>query len=820
MNYTIESIADFCGGESHIIFPGSVVSRIIIDHRSPMRDNALFVALKGARFDGHDFIPEMLEFKVRHFMVSDPSVVKKHEGRANFILVSDPIKSLQMIAAEHRENFNTPVIAITGSNGKTIVKEWLNTLLEERFTICRSPRSFNSQLGVPLSVFELTPDDTLAIFEAGISMPGEMVKLERMLKPQVGIFTNLGDAHSAHFQSDEDKFKEKWSLFKGADQIICCADQAWQKWLPETAQSRCVTWSRLDQTANVFISTQEISKTGTRLRAIANGETHQFEIAFTDRASIENAIHCFTALWVLGATDWQTMQRFELLTPVAMRMEVKQGIEDTLIIDDTYNADLDSLRASIDQLMTHENREKWVILSDLKETNSDSESYKQIAAMLIQAGVSRIIGIGQTMAEHAKYFEPLKVQCFDSAEQYWRQLDTSSLKGKAILIKGARRFRLEKLVSRLQAKQHITTLEIDLHKLRGNLDYFKRRLNKKTKIMAMVKAFAYGSGSFEIAHFFQSQKAADYLVVAYPDEGVELRDKGITLPIMVMSPARISYETLIQYRLEPEIYSLQSLENFIKAARSMRHFFDEFAIHLKIDSGMHRLGFEEQDLPEAMKILQQSGFIKVASVFTHLSAADDQLQDDFTNLQIARFNKANTLIAEHLGYQPNRHVLNSAGALRFDAYQYEMVRLGIGLYGFDNGPHAKFLSALATLRSYIVQVRTVAPGESVGYARQGIADKKRSIATVAIGYSDGLDRRLGNGNWSLIWQGKPCATVGNICMDMTMIDVTDTNAKEGDEVIVFQGNDSIKRMAEILNTIPYEILTKIPERVRRIYLQE
>ncbi|NQV54118.1 MAG: bifunctional UDP-N-acetylmuramoyl-tripeptide:D-alanyl-D-alanine ligase/alanine racemase [Flavobacteriales bacterium] len=820
MNYTIESIADFCGGKAYIAFPGSKVGRINADHRILKRDDALFAALKGARFDGHDFIPELLDYRVHHFLITDEEIAERYAGRANFIVVNDVVEALQRIAAEHRDNYDVPVIAITGSNGKTIIKEWLNALLESEFQICRSPKSYNSQIGVPLSVFELSSNDSLAIFEAGISRPGEMDRLEEILRPTLGIMANLGDAHSAHFGSDKQKFGEKWRLFKAAQKVSACADHKWVKWLSKEERERCVFWSMKGEKAQIQLRVFEQSNDQTQLQAKVEGKQFKFSIPFTDRASIENAGHCFAMLWTLGKTDNSVLDRFELLSPIAMRMEVKQGIEDSLIIDDTYNSDLHSLRASVDQLVTHSDRDKWVILSDLKEMQSFGNTYQEIAQMLLEAEVTHLIAIGPEIAMHKDLFAPIKVQCFASLDEYWDQLDLKTLKHKAILVKGARQFRLEKLVNRLQAKQRITTLEIDLQKLGENLNYFQSKLAEDTKVMVMVKAFAYGSGGYEIAHFFQSQRTVHYLVVAYADEGMLLREKGINLRIMVMSPSKTSYESMIQHELEPEIYSLNALKDFIRAARSMRHFFERYPVHLKLDSGMHRLGFEKQELKEALELIASSPFISVASIFTHLSATDEATHDAFTREQIERFDIMNSQVVAALGYQPDRHVLNSTGVLRFPEFHYEMVRLGIGLYGFSGNEENRFLNALGSLKSYIVQIREVNAGDSVGYARKGRADAARRVATIALGFADGLDRRLSDGNWNILWQGIPCPIIGNICMDMTMIDVSHTQAKEGDEVVIFEGNDSITAMAAKLGTIPYEILTKIPERVRRIYLHE
>lgn len=820
MNYTIESIVDFCKGEPRIIYPGSKVGRINIDHRITQRRNALFAALKGSRFDGHDFIPELLDFGVHHFLVTDAEVAERYADQANFIIVKDVVKALQMIAAEHRDNFNTEIIAITGSNGKTIIKEWLNMLLEHDFRVCRSPKSYNSQIGVPLSVFELSSNDTLGIFEAGISQPDEMQRLYTILQPNFGIFTNLGDAHAVHFASDEQKLKEKWILFESAYRVVACKDQSWVKWLSEEQREKCFFWSTEDPTAKVFVASLVKGKSKTECTVRFREQEYRFKIPFTDRMSIENAMHCFATLCMLDNLTDEALERFEHLAPVSMRMEVKQGVEDSLLIDDTYNADLESLRGAIDLLVSHADRDKWAILTDFSENLDHEKTYREVAQMLKQSDVTQLIALGPSLSKYRDVFAPVPVACYESTDAFWEKLDTKTLRHKAILIKGSRKYRLEKLVNRLQAKQRITTLEIDLKHLEKNLKFFQSKLQPKVKTMVMVKAFAYGSGSFEIAHFFQNQRSVDYLVVAYSDEGVLLREKGITIPIMVLSPSASSYETMIQHNIEPEIYSLLELKGFLRAAKSMRHFFDVYPIHLKLNTGMNRLGFEQEELEKALELIKTSPYVLVSTVFTHLSATDGSEHDDFTHTQVKRFNALNELVVKRLGYQPDRHVLNSNGVLRFPEYHFEIVRLGIGLYGFSEDAQNRFLAALGSLKSYIIQIRKVPAGESVGYSRKGTADHPRRIATVALGYADGLDRRLGNGNWSIRWQGVDCPTVGNICMDMTMIDVTDTQAREGDEVIVMEGKEDIVRMADLLETIPYEILTSIPERVRRVYLQE
>ncbi|MEZ4721359.1 MAG: bifunctional UDP-N-acetylmuramoyl-tripeptide:D-alanyl-D-alanine ligase/alanine racemase [Flavobacteriales bacterium] len=819
MNYTIETIADFCGGERSIAIPGTMVRGIMIDSREPVRLGGLFVAIKGAKVDAHDFIPGLIEKGVRNFLVSDDQWNEQYKDTANFILVKDVISALQSIAIEHRDNFRTRVVGITGSNGKTIVKEWLNILLEGKHQVCRSPKSFNSQIGVALSVCKLELKHTLAVFEAGISQPNEMRALEQMVKPDIGVFTNLGDAHAAHFESDKQKLLEKIQLFDHAEQVVCSVDHRWFDWLPAGLSEKLFSWSAKGNRAVVQFKVETLGENLSRITALKDDEEFVVRISFTDRASVENAINCLCTLILLGVTDEETLERFEALSPVAMRMEVKQGIEGSILIDDSYNSDLESLRAALEHLRAQGNREKMVILTDLGDKSGSKDLYARVGVLLKEAEVANLVTIGPETERFASCFVDLSVSHFSDANEYWKQLDTGSLKNKSILIKGARKFKLEQLVKRLQAQQHETTLEIDLQKLGHNLNFFRSKLSAGVKTMVMVKAFGYGSGGFEIASYLQSQKT-DYLAVAYADEGVELRKKGIYLPILVMSPTKSTFDAIIRNNLEPEIYSVRSLKEFIESAVSMRHLFEEINIHLKIDSGMHRLGFERADIAEISWLLRNNRFIKVASVFTHLSSAEDHLEDHFSRQQVEQFLEMVAEIESAIGYKPDRHVLNSSGALRFPEYQFEMVRLGIGLYGFVGTDQNKYLSALGTLKSYIVQIRDVAQNESVGYSRKGKHHVSRRIATVAIGYADGLDRRLSGGRWSLKWEKQDCPIVGNVCMDMCMIDVTNTNAMEGDEIVVFDGARDIERMAAMLETIPYEILTKVSQRVRRVYLQE
>lgn len=819
MNYPIENIPIVCEGRGEIVIPGSMVRDVIIDHRDARWSGAMFAAIKGARHDGHDFIPALIEQGVRHFLVTDAQVAAKHQGLANFVIVENTLTALQRLAANHRAHFELPLIAITGSNGKTIVKEWLNDLLKEKYRICRSPKSFNSQLGVPLSVLNLERHHSLSIFEAGISKPGEMDHLAEILKCDIGLFTNLGDAHAAHFESRERKFAEKWILFRGAKHIVCNSDQPWFDWIPETDRKRLFTWSYKNEEADVFIVDVNRFRGGCKLTARYEQQNWEFELPYADKAAIENALNCFAVIALLGKLDADVVSRFTELQSVAMRMEVKPGIEQSTIIDDSYNADLESLQAALEQLQQAPNEAKMVVLSGMQDNLEDGALYPRIGKMLLDHGVTELVGIGEEVAMHAADFPIPQKRFYADVEEYWDQISLEQFQKKAILIKGARKHKLEKLSRRLQEQKHETVLEIDLQKMLENLRYFRSQIKARTKIMVMVKAFSYGSGGSEVASFLQNHKV-DYLAVAYADEGVALRQKGVYIPIMVMSPSQASHEVMLQHGLEPEIYSFRSLDHFIAAAKGYRHFSEEFGIHIKIETGMNRLGFRAEDLDRLSEKLSAHPYLKVKSVFTHLSASDNQRHDDFTQSQFQRFEASANKLKQLLGYEPLMHALNSTGILRFPNAHYDMVRLGIGLYGFSGSEGDKYLSALGSFKTYIAQIHHVKAGDSVGYNRGGVADRDREIATLAVGYADGLDRRLGNGNWSMNLEGMLCPTVGDVCMDMCMIDVTNTSAEEGDEVVVFSNAEDIRRMATQLNTIAYEVLTKISQRVRRLYLQE
>ncbi len=787
---------------------------------------SLFFAIRGDRRDGHEFISDLYQAGVRNFVVSNSSEVEKFTD-VNYIEMPDPLEALQKLASHHRRRFNFPVLAITGSNGKTIIKEWLYQLLREDHHIVRSPKSYNSQIGVPLSVWEMKHGNDLGIFEAGISEPGEMERLERIIQPDTGIFTNIGSAHDENFSGLAEKAREKLRLFSHCKNLIYCKDYlVIHDQINEAGflnnDLKLFTWSKRLK-ADLQIGRITRSEGESEIQGIYRNSFIQIKIPFTDDASIENAIHCWAYMLFLNYNQEVINQRMLLLSPVAMRLEMKEGINNCSVINDSYNSDFGSLTIALDFLNQQKQHQKrTVILSDILQSGKDeSQLYRDVAELLQKKNVSRLIGIGPSISRQATHFTG-ETQFYKSTDEFLKSFNSSAFANETILLKGARLFGFERISKVLQQKAHETVLEINLNAIIHNLNYYQARLIPSTKIMVMVKAFSYGSGSFEIANILQFRNV-DYLAVAYADEGMELRKAGITLPIMVMNPDEHSFDTMIDYNLEPEIYSFRILQQFSDTINRKLSVKDEarFAVHLKLDTGMRRLGFEDSDINELVVRIRNNRQIKVVSVFSHIAASDEAEHDGYTKQQVSLFNKMADAICSHFDYPVMRHFLNSAGIIRFPEWLFDMVRIGIGLHGIAATIHEqKQLQFVATLKTTISQIKSVKAGETVGYSRKGKLTRNSMIATVAIGYADGLNRRLGNGTGKMIVNGKMCPVVGNICMDMTMIDVTDADAHEGDEVLVFGPGYSIIDMSRDLGTIPYEILTTVSQRVKRIYFHE
>ncbi|MFH1118801.1 MAG: bifunctional UDP-N-acetylmuramoyl-tripeptide:D-alanyl-D-alanine ligase/alanine racemase [Bacteroidota bacterium] len=821
--YALEAIAAMTGG-TLVGNPGNtLIEELLTDSRklsSPER--TLFFAIVTPRNNGHNYIGELYRRGIRNFCISE--MPERIMPDAVYIHVDNTLEALRKLAAEHRNSFCYPVIGITGSNGKTIVKEWLFQLLSPEKIIVRSPKSYNSQIGVPLSVWQMKDLHTLAIFEAGISQPGEMEYLEKIISPTIGIFTNIGHAHDQYFASRQQKTEEKMVLFRKAGLIIYCCD--------DPVISECIEKSGIN-TANLFgwgnnenalfrVTGKEIRKTGSRIYGIYHNKELMIDIPFSDEASIENAIHCWAVMLSMGYGPDVTASRMQKLTRVAMRLEMKEGINGCSVINDAYSSDPDSLAIALDfMVQQNQHSKRTVILSDMLQSATDEPLlYKFLAGLLVDKKVDRLIGIGPVISRYCNLFR-MENSFFASTGEFLTAFKSASFRNETILLKGARIFEFEKINDLLQQKSHETVLEVNLNALVHNLNYYRSLLKPGTKLMAMVKAFSYGSGSFEIANALQFHRA-DYLAVAYADEGVELRKAGISLPIMVMNPEENGMEAMLQFNLEPEVYSfrtLQMLEKVLKSNQTPSG--SKIFIHLKVDTGMHRLGFESADIDILGKQLKDSSEIHVQSVFSHLAGSEDPALEDFTRHQIRLFTMMSEKLEELLGYGFIRHILNSAGISRFPEARFEMVRLGISLYGIAAGPmEQKMLETVTSLKTNISQIKNIEPGESVGYSRAWKAGKTTTIATIPIGYADGLSRRLGNGRGKMLVNGHLVPVAGNICMDMTMLDITGVEAAEGDEVIVFGEKLPINDLARAMNTIPYEILTGISRRVKRIYFQE
>ncbi|TXK36621.1 bifunctional UDP-N-acetylmuramoyl-tripeptide:D-alanyl-D-alanine ligase/alanine racemase [Pontibacter qinzhouensis] len=778
----------------------------------------VFFAISGKYNNGHKFISQLYAQGVRQFVVEELPVEEQSRSypEANFLQVTSSLAALQTAAAWHRQQFKVPVIGITGSNGKTIVKEWLAQLLTPDELVVKSPRSYNSQVGVPLSVWQLNEKHTLAIFEAGISQPAEMEKLQHIIQPTMGIFTNIGSAHNQGFDSVAQKVAEKLKLFAQADLLFYCADHEQVHEAVQAGNIASFTWSRKSKKADLIISGTTIAGAKTIVVYTYQRQKQRLAIPFTDDASVENALHCLAVLLYCGLSLADIQNRLDKLHPVAMRLEMKEAINGCYLIDDTYNNDLAGLAIALDLLASQPQRGKrTLILSDLLESGvPEEELYQQVAALVRVKKVDKVWGIGPTIQKNAEAFGGTGT-FYSGTAAFLKQFKADAFRNEVILIKGARVFGFEKIVQAFQQKVHGTVLEVNLDALVHNLNFYRSRLAPDTRLMVMVKAFAYGSGSFEVANLLQFHHV-NYLAVAYADEGGSLREHGITLPIMVMNPSVDSFAKLRQYNLEPEIYSLELLEQFLFESGGANA-----RIHLKLDTGMHRLGFTESDFEMLFYMLEQHPKVQVVSVFTHLAGADEALHNDFSARQIANFRQLSEQVEERLGYKTIRHVLNSAGIVRFPEHQLDMVRLGIGLYGVEaTGAEQEALQPVSTLKTTVSQVKGIGKGETVGYSRKGVAAEAKTIATIAIGYADGYDRRFSNGVGEVIINGKRAPIIGNVCMDMCMVDVTSLEVKAGDEVIVFGPQLPLVELAQKIGTIPYELLTNVSARVKRVFFAE
>jgi Alr-MurF fusion protein len=818
MKILSSELASVTGGK--LYGPGNLpVTEVITDSRQPVYSGGLvFFAIRGKNHDGHQFVINLYEKGIRIFVVERLIQEIKGFADAAFIVTGNSIAALQKLAAFHRKSFSSPVIAITGSTGKTIVKEWLSDVLGQDLPVIRSPRSYNSQVGVPLSVLRLEEKYKLGIFEAGISRPGEMEKLQAIIDPDIGVFTNIGEAHGENFPDNTIKAAEKLKLFTNAGKLVYCIDDDIIAALADSENMRSKDlfgWSWKDSSARVLVSkSQDGGKTFLRMNF--EGNEHIFAIPFTDRASSENAVTVAVTCFALGTDPRLIRKGLESLSSVAMRMELKNGINNCRLIEDYYNSDPGSLGMAVEFLKSHKGRKASLILSDFLQSGRDEEDlYGEVAALVRRTGIYRFIGIGRALKANSSLFDDNHV-FYETTDEFIRNFGAHDFGNEIILLKGARAYEFEKISHLLEEQIHQTVLEVNLDAIAHNINEFRKMLNPGTRIMAMVKAFAYGSGPAEIAGVLEYQRVS-YLAVAYADEGVELRNAGVSLPVMVMNPDPAALELMIRYSLEPEIFSLESFDRFISVAT--RHGLVDYPVHIKIDSGMHRLGFMPDEIQALAEKLRLTGYIRVVSVFSHLAASDDPAFDDMTHRQVEVFLKAAAEIQEAAGYPFLRHILNSAGIVRFPQYQFEMVRPGIGIYGI--GPAGELsLKTTGRFKTRISQVKRIRAGEPVGYNFADISDHDRDIAIVPAGYADGLNRMLGNSRGRLFIKGNRVPLIGNICMDMCMADVTGLDAKNGDEAEVFGENITISEIAEKCGTIPYEILTSVPERVKRVFFRE
>ncbi len=796
-------------GENDALF----IDHVSIDSRSLQNSQfTLFFAITGPNNNGHDYIENLVDKGVINFVVT--KIPEKLQARANFLVVENTTEALQNLATYYRSLFDFPIIGVTGSNGKTIIKEWLNFLLSPDYNVIRSPKSYNSQVGVPLSVLGINEKHNFGIFEAGISTKNEMENLQKIIKPTIGILSNIGSAHDEGFANIGEKIKEKLRLFTEVSVLIYNKNKTIEAFIKSNIKT--FTWS-FKNDADVLIS-RKLLLDKTILEINFAGNKFDIKIPFQDEASIENAIHCIMTMLYLKYDNKTIEDRLELLYPVEMRLKLKTGINNTTLIDDSYSSDFQSLKIALDFLENQKQfKKKTLILSDIFQSGlSDDELYTNVSQLVVSNKINRVIGIGKTISRFKSKF-PNAIS-YPQTQDFIADLANLNFSNETILIKGARSFEFEKIVALLEEKKHETVLEINLNAISENLNFFKSKLLPTTKIMVMVKAFGYGNGGFEIAKLLEHHKV-DYLGVAFADEGISLKNAGIETKIMVLNPENSSFASIILHELEPEIYSIKGLLAFLKIAeqKTLSH----FPIHIKLDTGMHRLGFEEEQLDELISILKENKTVEIKSILSHMATSDDGKHYVFAMSQIALFEKLSARLKSELNIDPIRHILNTSGISNFAKAQYDMVRLGIGLYGISNdSEEQKQLANVSTLKTIISQIRTIDKGESVGYGRRFIAERNTTIATLPIGYADGISRLWGNSVGYVIINNQKATIVGSICMDMMMVDVTDIDCQESSEVIVFGKNPTINRIAEKTNTISYEILTSISQRVKRVFYRE
>ena len=846
MKYSIEKVTTLIGAR-RIGEADAQIGWLLTDSRSLcFPEETLFFALRSARNDGHRYISDLYRRGVRNFVVESKGLQETQPqgldgmADANFLVVPSPLAALQRLAERHRDEFDVPIVGITGSNGKTMVKEWLYQLLLPSQKIVRSPRSYNSQIGVPLSVWLLNEQTEVGIFEAGISQPGEMFALRDIIQPTIGVFTSLGAAHQENFRSMEEKCMEKLELMHDTQAMVYCSDN--------DTVSRCIrrmqykgekiAWSQCDEQAALFVKSTNISHSSlltphsslhlppstinlpqsTKITYIWQEEENCFEIPFIDEASVENAITCAAVALYMGLTPSQLAERMPRLEPVAMRLEVKEGQRGCLLINDSYNSDINSLDIALDFMNRREAAKKTLILSDIFQSGATPEAlYTQVSELVVKRGIEKFIGIGPELSSQADKIQVADKQFFMDVPHFLSSDAFSGLRNELILLKGARSFGFDQITEQLEQKVHETILEVNLNAVVDNLNYYRSFLKPETKMVCMIKADGYGAGAVEIAKTLQDQRV-DYLAVAVADEGVTLRKAGITANIMIMNPEMTAFKTMFDYDLEPEVYSFRLLDALVKAAR--KEGITGWPVHIKFDTGMHRLGFDPvDDIFKLIDRLKHQNAIIPRSVFSHFVGSDSDGFDEFSARQFALFEEGSQKLQSAFSHHILRHMDNSAGIEHFPERQMDMCRLGLGLYGVDPRDN-RILHTVSTLKTTILQLRHVPAGETVGYSRKGKIDRDSVIAAIPIGYADGLNRHLGNRHCYCLVNGQKAEYVGNICMDVAMIDVTDIPCMEGDQVEIFGEHLPVTVLSDALDTIPYEVFTGVSNRVKRVYFQD
>ena len=825
MTYTIEKITTLIGARRYGNADANI-GFLLTDSRSLcFPEETLFFALKTERHDGHAYIPELYRRGVRNFVVTGmPEGYADGYPEANFLKVTDARKALQRLAERHRDEFNVPVVGITGSNGKTVVKEWLYQLLSPYKYVTRSPRSYNSQTGVPLSVWLMNEQTEVGIFEAGISQPGEMQALRDIIQPTIAVLTNIGAAHQENFASKEEKCREKTVLFHDAETIVYNADdELIRRTVAESAyKGEPLYYSMTDKKAPVFIADVTKGDTSTTVTYVyRQGYEEKYTIPFIDDASVANSITCAVVALKLGLSAGELAGGMVRLEPVAMRMEVKQGRHGCTLINDSYNSDVNSLDIALDFMNRrpdHQGRRRTLILSDIFQSGETAaDLYREVGSLVKKRGVQKFIGIGPELSQHSRAIPVAEKFFFSSVDAFLRSEVFRSMRDEVILIKGARAFGFDRITDLMVQKVHETVLEVNLGALVENLNYYRSFMKPETKLVCMIKADAYGAGSVEIAKTLQDHRV-DYLAVAVADEGATLRRNGITANIMIMNPEMTAFKTMFDYDLEPEVYSFRLLDALIKAAE--KEGITDYPVHIKIDTGMHRLGFDPlHDMDALISRLKHQSAVIPRSVFSHFVGSDSDSFDDFSAHQFELFDKASKQLQAAFKHKILRHIDNSAGIEHFPNRQLDMCRLGLGLYGIDSRNN-EIIHTVSTLKTTILQLRRVPAGDTVGYSRKGTIDHDSIIAAIPIGYADGLNRHLGNRRGYCLVNGKRAEYVGNICMDVAMIDVTGVDCKEGDTVEIFGEHLPVTVLSDILDTIPYEVLTCISNRVKRVYFQD